>query len=688
MRLLKRITLTGLLAGMLLAASFLLLDRLLPLPLEPLQEHAGVVLDRHGDWLYAAPNRDGLWRFRADVAKVDPAYIRVLLHYEDKRFYRHPGADPLAILRATGQYLASGEVVSGASTLTMQVARLLERRPRTLSSKLVELFRAFQLEWHYSKREILGFYLTLAPYGGNLEGIEAGARAWFDKPPAALTLAESALLAVLPQRPARLRPDRYPDAARQARDKVLGRLLAAGLVTPQQHDEAVALPVPGRLHRFPRHAPHYSAALLRQEESIVRSTIDLSLQRQVEALAKRHAPQWEQGVTMAALVLDNASGEVRAWLGSHDLYDREASGYVDMVMAVRSPGSTLKPFIYGIAFDGNLLHPETLLRDAPRAFGSYTPTNFDGRYTGDVSVIEALQQSLNIPAVSVLERLGPGRLADAFKAAGIELRIAGSRPELPMALGGAGLTLEELARLYRLLALSSDPKSLQRQPLLGERSAGWITKILAENRPPARWLESKRQLAWKTGTSYGYRDAWTIGYSRELTAAVWVGRPDGHPRHGDRERTTGRRAAAPLFFEIMSLLPERSRYSIAADYGDPPPGLARFDRQERLMRQPLELRLLSGGERVRPADACEQTLIDLAVSQGESPYHWFVNGAPAGRTSGVRQRVNVTEPGNLELQVMDASMRTASLSVWIEGAGCLRASAERPDSPRSSRRRH
>ncbi|MEJ2310387.1 MAG: penicillin-binding protein 1C [Gammaproteobacteria bacterium] len=683
MRLLKRFAITGLL----LAASFLLLDRLFPLPLEPLQQRAGVVLDRHGDWLHAAPNRDGLWRFQADVARVDPDFVRVLLHYEDRRFYRHPGADPLAILRATGQSIASGEVVSGASTLTMQVARLLERRPRTLASKLVELFRAFQLEWHHSKSEILGFYLTLAPYGGNLEGIEAGTRAWFDKPPAALTLAESALLAVLPQRPARLRPDRYPDAARQARDKVLGRLLASGLITQQQHDEAAAMPVPRRLHRFPRHAPHYSALLLRREAAIVRSTIDGPLQRQIEALAKRHAVQWEKGVTMAALVLDNASGEVRAWLGSHDLFDREASGYVDMVTAVRSPGSTLKPFIYGIAFDSNLLHPETLLRDAPRSFGSYTPTNFDGRYRGDVSVIEALQQSLNIPAVSVLDRLGPGRLADAFGAAGIDLRIAANRPELPMALGGAGLTLEELARLYRLLALSSDPLSVQPQPLLGERAAGWVTKILAENPPPARWRESKRQLAWKTGTSYGYRDAWTIGFDRELTAAVWVGRPDGHPRHGDRERTTGRRAAAPLFFEIMGLLPERSRYNIAADYGEPPPGLARFDRQEQLMRQPLELRLLSGGERIRPADACAQTVIDLAVSHGESPYHWFLNGAPAGRTTGARQRVSVPEPGNLELQVMDASRRTASLSVWIEQPGCLRAGADRPGSTRLSRGR-
>lgn len=674
MRLLRKLTLTGLILPLVAFVFFLMLDSIYPAPVGQLDDHAAVVLDRHGDWLYAAPNSDGRWRFGTDTDMVDPSCIDILLFYEDKRFFSHPGADPIAMLRAAGQLVANGEVVSGASTLTMQVARMLERRPRTIKSKFIEIFRAFQLEWHYSKREILAFYLTLAPYGGNIEGIEAGARSWFGKSPSALTLAESALLAVLPQRPARLRPDRYPEAASTARDKVLLRLLNGGKISQQQFDEASAIQVPRKLHRFPRLAPHYSAALLQgSRNAVVQSSIDSRLQRQLESLAAKEGKDFEDGVTLAAVVLDNRDGKVRAWVGSHDLYDEKASGYVDMVRAVRSPGSTLKPFIFGLAFDSKQLHPKTLIRDLPRSFGSYSPTNFDGSYRGDVSVIEALQQSLNIPAVAVLERIRPGRLADAFHKAGVELRVAGNRPALPMALGGVGMTLEELAGLYRNLAVSSDTgfRDSTRLPLLLDaESAGWITRILAQNTRPAGLVSGSWPVAWKTGTSYGYRDAWTLGYNSDVTVGVWIGRPDGHPRQGSREMMQGRRAAAPIFFEIMGMLP-KSRFRLAEIYGEPPPSLTRFEQEEALVSQPLELRLLSGGEYVRAGAACQNTVLDIAATHGVKPFQWFINGTPAGKTQSARHRVVIEEPGNLDLQVMDGRMRTASLSVWLDQVRCL-----------------
>jgi penicillin-binding protein 1C len=429
------------------------------------------------------------------------------------------------------------------------------------------------------------------------------------------------------------------------------------------------------LYAFPRHAPHHSAALLRNSDAdLVQSTLDGRLQRQLESLAAKEGAAFEEGVTMAAVVLDNADGSVRAWLGSHDLYNEKASGYIDMVSAVRSPGSTLKPFIYGLAFDSNQLHPQTLVRDLPRSFGSYSPVNFDGSYRGDVTIVEALQQSLNVPAVAVLERIRPGRLADAFRKAGVELRIAGNRPSLPMALGGVGMTLQELAGLYRNLAVSSDRRlrdTTAKHGMLNTRSAGWITKILSENSLPEGLVSTGRQVAWKTGTSYGYRDAWTLGYTRDVTLGVWIGRPDGHPRQGSRELTQGRRAAAPLFFSILSLLPESAGFRLARAWDEPPPALVRFEQTGSLIAEPLELRLLSGGERLRTGAACGRSFLDLAATHGEKPYQWFINGAPAGRSQSARHRIAVDEPGNMDLQVMDGRMRTASLSVWIDRPRCL-----------------
>ncbi len=433
-------------------ALVVLFDRVYPPPLHRGEAVASLVLDRSGRPLRAFPAPGGRWRFAADLAAIDPLFIEALLAVEDKRFHGHWGVDPAALVRAVGTSLRAGRIVSGASTITMQTARLLEPRERTLGAKLMEMIRAFQIETRLSKREILELYLTLAPYGGNLEGVRAASLAYFGREPGRLSDDQIALLIALPQSPELRRPDRRPAGAASGRRAIAAKLGRAGVLRETRALEAAAAALPAR-RPFPSRAWHAAAAARAGAPGPdVGSTIDGTLQADLEALIAAEAAGLEPDAQLAALVAHVPSRAVLAAVGS--AARNRPGGWIDLTDQPRSPGSTLKPFIYGVAFDDGAAAPRTRIADLPARFAGYRPENFDRSFRGDVTIAEALQHSLNVPAVLALDRIGPARFAAQLSAAGAPPRLSASAEReagLALALGGAGLTLRELAVLYAAL---------------------------------------------------------------------------------------------------------------------------------------------------------------------------------------------------------------------------------------------
>ena len=659
----------------------LALDAVFPLPADKGRDLSRILLANDGTALRIAVTGDDKLRLGSSVADVDPRFVRLLIAYEDRRFAGHFGVDPLAVMRALVQWAASGKVVSGASTLTMQVARLLEPRPRTLWSKGLEMLRALQLEAHLSKEEILGLYLTLAPYGGNLEGVRAASLAWLGKEPRQLTDAEAALLVVLPQAPSRLRPDRHPERARAARDKVLRQGVMRGVLTEREATLAMRDRVPGARRPFPFHAVHLADRLFATRSGTsVRTPLEASLQIRSEALAAAWADKVGPGLGVAVLVADHRDAmAVRAWVGSPDYLSIPRLGAVDMVRASRSPGSTLKPFIYGLAFDRALAHPDTRVMDAPRHFGSYAPGNFDRRYRGRVTMAEALRWSLNVPAVAVLERLGPHRFTHALAAAGVPVSLPlGERPGLAVALGGIGIALDQLVTLYGVLGSDGLVRPLRLDPgadpappmrLLTAGPARVVAAILEDAPPPrgvapARVLAEASPFAAKTGTSFGFRDAWAVGVDGRYVIGVWVGRVDGTPTPG----LVGRDHALPLLRAVFGLLPH-----------DPARELPKPDRPIS-EPAPLALRTLangfeSGGPAAPdlvldfPPDGVTVDLsrgarfrpLPLRAAGGVGAVRWLVNGRPLDRSPW-----HPDGPGAATITALDALGRSASATVWVE----------------------
>ncbi len=682
-----------LIAVLIMIACLLGLDGWLPPPLEKPRQTSVLVLDARDRLLRSFTVAGGLWRLPARVAEVDPLYVRMLLAYEDRRFADHSGLDPLALIRALGQWLWHGRPVSGASTLTMQTARLLEPHPRTLAGKIGEMLRALQLEWRYGKDEILGVYLTLAPYGGNLEGIRAASLAWFGKEPGRLTPAEAALLVVLPQAPSRLRPDRFPERARTARDKVLMRMGRLGVLNAQQVADARQEPLPTRYRPPPFLAPHLADRLrtARPDTTLHRTDLDRDLQHTLEALARQQQAQIERSASIALLVVENRSRRVLAYLGASDFFDARRSGQIDMVRAIRSPGSTLKPLVYGLGFDDLLIHPETLIDDVPSRFAGYTPTNFHHTHAGQVTVREALQQSLNIPAVAVLAQVGPARVASRLREVGLPLHwnAAHPQPGLPLVLGGVGVTLEELVTLYVGFANGgtvaplrfgpADPQPVG-QALLTETACWYLAEILRTAPTPGNVLTpgsvaSPHPIAYKTGTSYGFRDAWALGFDADHTVGVWVGQPDGSPSPGHY----GRNTAAPLLFRIFDLLPVPT-----AQVQAPPPGtllVSRDQLPERLRyfrsavdtpakltnTPPLDITFPVAGSTVELPDR-DGTLADLPLvaKGGVKPLRWLVNGQPLNASGWRRDAFWAPDgEGMARITVFDQSGQSADTDVWI-----------------------
>lgn len=538
-----------------------LADKRWPLPLTEVQV-ARVVVAEDGTPLWRFADADGVWRYPVTLQEVSPYYLQALLTFEDRWFYSHPGVNPLALARAAWQDLRAGKILSGGSTLSMQVARLIDPHPRTLAGKLRQVWRTAQLEWHFSKDQILEIYLNRAPFGGTLQGIGAASWTYLGKPPSQLTPAEAALLAALPQAPSRLRPDRYPLLAKAARDKVLNRL-ADYQVWPV---EQVADIKQEDIWLSPRQVPQLAPLLARRltsgnQREVIQTTVDAGLQRQLEDMAAGWRHQLPEKTSLGLLVVDHTTMNVSAYLGSVDFQDDRRFGHVDMVSAWRSPGSTLKPFLYAMALDDGLIHAESLLQDVPRRFGDYRPGNFDTGFHGPVSASEALVRSLNLPAVQLLEAYGPKRFTANLRNGGLNLRFPPhSEPSLAVILGGTGSRLDQLVAGYSAFArggmaatLRFEPRQQIQERRLFSPGAAWIIRriMAGEARPlPDDILPATVPLAWKTGTSYGYRDAWAIGINARYTIGVWVGRPDGTPVAGQ----FGYATAIPILNQVNNLL--------------------------------------------------------------------------------------------------------------------------------------
>ena len=645
------------------------------------------VLDRRAQLLRAYATPEGRWRLPAAVDDVDPRFVAMLQTYEDRRFREHVGVDPLAMARAAWQWLTNARVISGGSTLTMQVARLLEpRADRTLGAKLRQIVRAIELERRLNKDQVLGLYLTLAPYGGNLEGVRAASLAYFGKEPKKLSLAEAALLVALPQSPELRRPDRSAAMARAARDRVLDRIAKAGKIPADEVAQAKHESVGASRRPMPALAPHASdqavAALPRQK--IHRLTIDAALQKNLEDLARERARALGPSLSVAILAVDNASGEVLARVASSDYFDERRAGQVDMTDALRSPGSALKPFIYGLAFEDGIAHPETLIDDRPVRYGAYAPENFDLTFQGTVTARRALQLSLNVPAVALLDGVNASRLNARISQAGGTLVLPkGETPGLAMALGGLGIKLSDLTMLYVGLArggsavpliervAGADPATPRR--LLDPVAAWYVGNILIGTPPPENAAGGR--IAYKTGTSYGYRDAWSVGFDGRRTIGVWVGRPDGAPVAG----LIGRVAAAPILFDAFARSGEKPAPLANAPRGAlfvtsaklPPPlrsfrvnGVAAADNAG----PPLRIAFPPNNSRVELTTYDGKTdPLALKITGGVEPLTVLVNGVPAAARADRRTLfVEPDGPGFLRLTVIDARGAADSVMVRLQ----------------------
>jgi penicillin-binding protein 1C len=661
-----------------------------PLPLAQARQVSTTIVDRNGKLLRAYAMADGRWRLPVDAkTNVDPGYLKLLLAYEDRRFRSHAGVDPLALGRAAFQLLTRGHIVSGGSTITMQLARLMEpRRQRSVYAKLRQVVRALEIERQLTKDQILDLYLALAPYGGNLEGIRAASIAYFGKEPKRLSLAESALLVALPQSPENRRLDRYPDVAHEARDRVLDRMVEDGRVSEQDAVQAKAAPVPRLRKPMPILAPHSAdqAIATVKDAPLIKLTLDSSLQKNLETLARDRAIALGSNISVAIIAVDNESGDVLARVGSPDYFDDRRAGQVDMTRAVRSPGSTLKPFIYGLAFEDGFVHPESLIDDRPIRFGSYAPENFDMTFQGTVPVRKALQMSLNVPAIALLDRVGASRLSSRLKQAGANLVLPKDEaPGLAMGLGGVGITLQDLVQLYSGLARLGSTRPLREiinvnddtrdaLRLMDPVSAWQVGNVLLGTPPPENAVHNR--IAFKTGTSYGYRDAWSVGFDGRITIGVWVGRPDGAPAPG----IVGRTAAAPILFDafartgkLPASLPKPPKGTLVASNAKLPLPLRRFRPLGELVRsggeQAPHIQFPLNGSRIDAAgsDGAPFSAMPVKVAGGVLPMTMLVNGVSVGEFDGRRQRlVDPPGPGFTRLTVIDATGAADTVVVRIQ----------------------
>ncbi|HOW72346.1 MAG TPA: penicillin-binding protein 1C [Phycisphaerae bacterium] len=649
--------------GVLLMAAGWLLS---PFPVKRLERWPAspLVTDRHGREMLRVVGDDEQWRFVVPLERISPQLIQATIAVEDERFLLHGGIDPPAVLRAIGQNLGSLRVVSGASTLTMQICRMLDDRPRTFAAKMIEALRALQLESIYSKQQILQTYLNIAPYGHNIRGVEAAARAYFGKSAEQLSLGEAALLAGLPQSPNRLRPDRSPEKARARREIVLRRMAELGMIDDQQLALASSEPIPTTLCKAPKAAPHAAWMSLQRRLGGGRTTLDLSLQSEMERIAARHRLKLPPGCDVAMVVIDIPSGDILAMVGSADA-NHTRHGQVNGCTARRSPGSTLKPFIYAAAFEERLLSPQSVVHDIPIERAGWSPSNFDKTFAGDLPVADALRRSLNVPAIMVAEGVGLPRCLGLIEAAGVRLPANTlARGGLAVVVGSVEITLLDLTNAYATIGrggvrrsprlLMDDPTD--ESPAIEANVCAAIDEILSSRvrRPQsmAEWpAHQVPWFAWKTGTSSGRRDAWAVGHNRRFAAGVWAGLFSG----AGESRLVGAGVAEPLLADIFALPAIRT---------DKDPLPARPWIVERPLPPPREL-----GEELAitsPRNGATflamsgQAVIHPRVNRKEN-MTWFLNGRLIGDSA---KRLILT-PGQYELRCVDASGKYSAVEFTV-----------------------
>jgi len=557
-----------------------------PLPTENLSRlHASFVYDRDGHLLTCFASPDSYWRQPVALSDISPHLIEAILACEDRWFYYHPGVNPVSLIGAAVDNLRAGHVVRGGSTITMQIARMMEPKERSYSGKVREMFRAVQLELSYSKDELLEMYLNLAPYGGNIDGVRAACTFYFDKPPAELTWSEIAILVALPSSPNRFRPDRHPTACRERRNTILNHLHHQGVLTADQHAAALAEEWPRARQGRPTTALHFSRDIAGRnpDRSTINSTINGRLQYLCERLATAyHTELTERGIhNLSLAVIHNATGDLLAAVGSPDFKDQRHSGQINGVRSLRSPGSTLKPFVYAAGFDIGLITPSSRLQDIPVNYAGYSPENYDEVYHGVVRADEALIQSFNVPAVNLTAEVGLTDFYNLLTAGGItSFNKQPAEYGLPLVLGCAEVSLLELTNLYATLGrqgLYRPVRDLLDAPVdsayrILSPEASWLTTdiLTSLQRPvlPSSWESTTGMptVAWKTGTSYGRRDAWAVGCTPVYTIGVWAGNfsAEGSPY------LVGAEAAAPLMLELFNEITGATE----KDWFDRPPGIA------------------------------------------------------------------------------------------------------------------
>ncbi len=559
--------------------------RSLPDPLF-MAPYSAVLEDRNGKLLGAHIASDGQWRFPIPDSLPD-RYVQAVVTFEDKRFFSHPGVDLLALVRAAGQNLKAGRIVSGGSTISMQTIRLARSNPkRTLIEKALEAILATRLEWLYSKDEILQLYAGNAPFGGNVVGLETACWRYFGKTPTTISWSEAALLAVLPNSPSLLHPGRNRQKLQQKRDRLLEKLMQLEYMDSLSYSLALEEPLPEQALALPQWAPHLLDRVRLEAKTSrgkFKTTLDATLQRQIQERIQSHALALEANhiYNAAALITHLPTGEVLAYVGNRtDPSSLEHANQVDIITSPRSTGSILKPLLYALALESGTILPKSLLPDIPMSFNGYRPENYSQSYTGLISAREALVQSLNIPFVHLLRDFGQSGFHNRLRSMGLEsLTQSADHYGLSLILGGSEATLWEIHQLYaglvQHLQNSAQPNSLKAHPtdrpaihylprmannLEGYRpdpGALWLTfnAMRAVQRPAetGRWeaFSSNQPIAWKTGTSFGFRDAWAVGFNAEYQVSIWVGNADGEGRTG----LTGIQAAAPILFDLFELLP-------------------------------------------------------------------------------------------------------------------------------------
>ena len=660
------------------ALFLVILEIFYPISIDKNKDISKIVVDRDGRWLYTTLNSTDKWRFRVEnIDKLDPLYIKMLLTYEDKRFYKHFGVDILALFRASYQLISSGEIKSGASTITMQLARLLEPKKRTFSSKIVEIFRSIQLEMHYSKKEILSAYLTLAPYGSNIEGVIGASLKYFGKLPYSLTPNECAILTSLPQNPQKNQPTLYPKRAKKARDRVLKRALEDGIITKKVYDRVVKTKIDIKPHKYPRFAPHLSIKLLkRSNRNRVETTLYLPLQSRIERWSKVIGDSLPKGVTMSIIVVENRSGNIVTYIGSHNIFSKKTKGYIDMVDAIRSPGSILKPLIYAIGFYEHIIDINSIIKDKESIFGEYHPHNFNQKYSDEITIKNALINSLNIPAVKVLQKIGAQKFIDTLESIVNRVVIPKGKATLPVALGGLGIKEIQIAKLYVAIANNGVIKNLhylknykpKEKKILSKDAFIKVTNILRESPPPEGYTNTNGFYAYKTGTSYGYRDFWSAIYSKKYSAVILIAKPDNSPIL----KSSAREIAAPLGFEVMnyvkSILPHKSwSYESKKITSKIPPKLLRYFDKKELQNKKFDFLYPKNNSRFQSA-TCKDVLVKFKLKGGTPPYFWYIDGKP--KEFKTIQIIQPFKAGAHTVSIIDKMGNQAFRDIWVNKSEC------------------